>query len=151
VYRQALELPVQPLSELTLRVNLGHALAEQSRLLEAEEEARRAEEVGIVGRLVSDLVDVYDLLGTIARHRRDEGGFVFYEQALSITRERALPSRVEALLYHGYGRLQLACGTPDEALAYLERSGRIYRSLGLAPELAAVLADLESTGHTLGE
>jgi tetratricopeptide (TPR) repeat protein len=143
VYREALAQPLQPFSELTLRVNLGHALASQGRLLEAEEEARRAEEVGIIGRLVSDLVDVYDLLGTIARYRRDEGGFVFYEQGLAIARERELPTKTEAALYHGYGRLQLACGAVDEGVTYLERSRRLFQSLGLEPELMRVVADLQ--------
>ncbi|HEY0036397.1 MAG TPA: tetratricopeptide repeat protein, partial [Longimicrobium sp.] len=67
--------------ELTLRVNLGESLLRQGRLLEAEDEARRAEEIAIVQRLIPDLVDVYSLLGSIARERCDDEGFVFYEQA----------------------------------------------------------------------
>jgi tetratricopeptide (TPR) repeat protein len=136
VYREALALELEALPELTLRVNLGYALVAQGRLLEAEEEARRAEEIGILARLVPDLVDVYDLLGTVARHRGDGEGFVFYEQALAICRERELPPRQEAALYLGYGRLAAACGRADEGFAYLELSREIYARLGLEPELA---------------
>jgi tetratricopeptide (TPR) repeat protein len=143
-YRVALRLSLDPLPELTLRVNLGHSLAEQGRLLEAEQEARRAEEVGITSRLIPDLVDVYDLLGTIARHRRDEEGFVFFEEALSISRERDLPRKIYAMIYHGYGRLKLACGQVDEGRDYLSLSCEIYRELGLQPEMARVSAELET-------
>jgi tetratricopeptide (TPR) repeat protein len=143
-YREALALPLEPLPELTLRVNLGHSLATQGRLLEAEEEARRAEEVGILARLIPDLVDVYDLLGAIARHRRDEEGFVFYEQALSICRERELPRKTEATIYHGYGKLKLACAQVEEGVEYLELARGLYAELGLATELGRVVADLEA-------
>lgn len=128
--------------ELTLRVNLGEALLRQDRLLEASDEARRAEEIAIVHRMVPDLVDVYSLLGAIARERCDDEGFVFYEQALRVCRERALPARNEAAILHGYGRLHAACGRADEGRGYLEAARDVYLRLGFAPELARVEADL---------
>src|SRR5262249_1441979 len=82
VVRQALEREVEPRWEITVRTNLGDVLLRQGRLFEAQEEARRAEELAIVHRLIEDCVDVYLLLGGVARARGDEEGFVFYEQAL---------------------------------------------------------------------
>jgi tetratricopeptide (TPR) repeat protein len=123
---------------LTLRVNLGEALLRQGRLLEAEDEARRAEELAVVQRMVPDLVDVYALLGAIARERRDGEGFVFYEEALRVCHERALPRKREAALLHGYGLLHLSCGRADEGRGYLEAARDVYRLLGFAPELGRV-------------
>ncbi|HEX2078691.1 MAG TPA: tetratricopeptide repeat protein [Longimicrobium sp.] len=128
--------------ELPPRINLGEALRAQARYLEAEDEARRAEEVAIVHRLVPELVDVYNLLGAIARERCDEEGLVFYEQALRVCHERALPRKTEASILHGYGQLHCACGRPEEGRGYLEAARDIYRALGFAPELAQVEENL---------
>ncbi|HEX6041442.1 tetratricopeptide repeat protein [Longimicrobium sp.] len=141
VFREALP-EAEGRWELTLRVNLGEALLRQGRLLEAADEARRAEEVAIVHRLVPDLVDVYTLLGAIARERCDEEGFVFYEQALRVSHERGLPRKTEAAILHGYGQLHAACGRPEEGRGYLEAARDVYRALGLGPELARVDEDV---------
>ncbi|HEX6751733.1 MAG TPA: tetratricopeptide repeat protein [Longimicrobium sp.] len=142
VFREALEREVEPRWEMTVRNNLGEMLLRQGRLFEAQEEARRAEEVAIVHRLVEDCVDVYLLLGGIAKARADEEGFVFYEQALSVCHERGLPRKTEAAVLHGYGLLHGACGRPAEARAYVEAAREIYQSLGFLPERAQVEADL---------
>lgn len=141
VFREALER-AEGHWELTMRVNLGEALRGQARLLEAEDEARRAEEVAIVHRLVPDLIDVYLLLGSIARGRCDEEGFVFYEQALRVCHERALPRKTEAAILHGYGQLHLSCARPEEGRGYLEAARDVYRALGFARELARVEENL---------
>lgn len=141
VFREAL-VEAEGHWELTMRVNLGEALRVQTRLLEAEDEARRAEEVAIVHRLVPDLIDVYNLLGSIARDRCDEEGFVFYEQALRVCHERALPRKTEAAILHGYGQLHLACDRPEEGRGYLEAARDVYRALGFAPELGRVEENL---------
>ncbi|HYW13164.1 MAG TPA: hypothetical protein VE871_14485 [Longimicrobium sp.] len=143
VFREALAEPeAQGHWELTLRVNLGEALLRQDRLLQAADEARRAEEVAIVHRLVPDLVDVYNLLGSIARDRCDEEGFVFYEQGLRVCQERGLPRKTEAAVLHGYGQLHCACGRPEEGRGYLDAARDVYRALGFAPELARVENDV---------
>jgi tetratricopeptide (TPR) repeat protein len=142
VYREGLASTPDPFWELTLRVNLGQALLAQGRLFEADEQARKAEEVGVLHRLITDLVDVYDLLGSIARARCDEDGFIFYEQALQVCRERSMPPVKEAAIFHGYGLLHHSCGRVPEATAYLEQALEIYRSLGLAREQARVETDL---------
>ncbi|HEX8244304.1 MAG TPA: tetratricopeptide repeat protein [Longimicrobium sp.] len=141
-FREALERRPEPRWEMTVRTNLGDVLLRQGRLFEAQEEARRAEELAIVHRLIEDCVDVYLLLGGIARSRCDEEGFVFYEQALSVCHERGLPRKQEAAVLHGYGLLHGACGRPAEARAYLDAAREIYESLGFLPELAAVEADV---------
>ncbi|MGI9182174.1 MAG: hypothetical protein ACR2H9_16990 [Longimicrobiaceae bacterium] len=146
VYREGLQRSDDAFWEMTMRVNLGQALVRQGRLFEAEEQARKAEEIAILNRFIRDLVDVYDLLGTIARTRCDEEGFVFYEQALCVCQEREMPRKVEASIYHGYGRLHVACGRNEEAAAYLDQAREIYASLGLATELGKVNAVRESLG-----
>jgi len=141
-FREALERGPDPLWEIFMRENLGQALLRQGRLFEAEEEARRAEEVAILHRYIPKLVDVYRLFGDISRERCDEEGFVFFEQALEVCRERGLPPVHAAGVYHGYGLLYRACDRPAEALAYLEQARAIYAKLGLARELSRVEADL---------
>ena len=143
-FREALEGGPDPWWEMTILVNLGHALVRQDRLFEAEEEARRAEEIAIVGRFIPDLVDVYELLGELARNRCDEEGFVFYEQALRVCRERDLPAKTVASVHHGYGRLHAACGRPAEARAYLELARETFQSLGMPPEVERVESALDA-------
>lgn len=146
LYREGLERSDDAFWEMTMRINLGQTLVPQGRYFEADEQARRAEEIAILNRFIPDLVDVYDLLGGIARERCDEEGFIFYEQALSVCHERGLPQIREAGIYHGYGRLYGACGHTEEAVAYLERAREIYASLGLATELGRVNAEFERLG-----
>ncbi|HEU4560974.1 MAG TPA: tetratricopeptide repeat protein [Longimicrobium sp.] len=142
MFRDALARKPEPRWEVTVRCNLGDVLVRQGRLFEAEEEARKAEEVAIVHRLIGDLVEVYVLLGAIARSRCDEEGFVFYEQALNVCHERGLSGKDEAAVLHGYGMLHCACGRPAEARAYLDAAREIYESLGFLPELARVDEDI---------
>ena len=142
VFRDALPDAGEPHWELVMRINLGESLLRQGRLFEAGEEARRAEEIAIRHRFVPDLVDVYSLLGCIASERCDDEGFVFYEQALNVCRERGLPAVKEAGVYHEYGMLHLACGRLPEAEAYLEQAREVYRDLGLGQELVKVDRDL---------
>ena len=142
VFRDALARRPEPRWEVTVRCNLGDVLLRQGRLFEAQDEARRAEELAIVHRLIPDLVEVYVLLGGIARARGDEEGFVFYEQALNVCHERGLPRKDEAAVLHGYGLLHGACGRPAEARAYLDAARELYESLGFLPELARVDEDI---------
>ena len=141
VFREALARSPDARWEVVLRVNLGTSLVRQERLLEAQDEARRAEEIAILNRLVPDLVNVYMLLGALARAQRDEEGFVFYEQALRVYRERGMPRNTEAAILHDYGLLHARCGRPADAYAYLDAASEIYADLGLADELARIAAD----------
>lgn len=141
VFREALERAPEAEWEVTLQVNLGNSLVPQDRLLEAQDAARRAEEIAILNRFVPDLVDVYVLLGSVARAQRDEEGFVFYEQALQVCRERGMPRKTEAMILHDYGLLHARCARVGEARAYLDAAGEIYRALGFGPELARLATD----------
>ncbi|HEX7239981.1 MAG TPA: tetratricopeptide repeat protein [Longimicrobiaceae bacterium] len=142
IFREGLERCRNTIWEVVMRVNLGESLIRQERLFEAEEEARRAEEVAIFHRYIPQLVEVYQLFGRIARARCDEEGFVFYEQALVVCRERGLPPVKSAGVYHEYGLLHLSCGRLPEAQAYLEQARDAYAELGLARELDRVEEDL---------
>ncbi|HEU0015486.1 MAG TPA: tetratricopeptide repeat protein [Longimicrobium sp.] len=143
VFRDALQhCRNEPHWEMVMRINRGECLMRQGRLFEAGDEARRAEEIAIRHRFVPDLVDVYALLGSIARERCDDEGFVFYEQALQVCRERGVPAKLEAGVLHGYGRLHSSCGRPEEGRGYLEAARDTFASLGLIPELAQVEDDL---------
>lgn len=145
VFREGLE-GAEGHRALTLHVNLGEALLRLGRLLEAEDAARRAEELAVVQRMVPDLVDVYALLGAIARARCDGEGFVFYEEALRVCHERGLPRKREAALLHGYGLLHFACGRAEEGRGYLEAARDLYRLLGFGPELGRVEQALAGAG-----
>ncbi|HEX8696786.1 MAG TPA: tetratricopeptide repeat protein [Longimicrobium sp.] len=145
-FREGLARGPDPFWEILIRENLGQALARQGRLFEAEQEARRAEELAILHRYVPRLVEVYLLFGDISCARRDEEGFVFYEQALEVCRERGLPRVKAAAVHRGYGLLLKACGRPAEAQAYLQQARETYAELGLAPELSRVEADLAGLG-----
>jgi len=141
--REGLERGGSPFWEMVIRLNIGESLLRQDRLFEAEEEARKAEELSILHRLIPYLVDVYSLFGRIATGRCDEEGFVFFEQALEVCRERGLPEVKEAPVYHEYGLLYRGCGRPVEAAAYLDRAREIYARLGLNVELERVRRDME--------
>lgn len=143
VYREGLEHSRSPFWEVRLRINLGLSLVAQGRLFEAGEQARRTEEVAILHRLMPFLVDIYMLLGAIARAQADEDGFVFYEQALAVCREQDLPQVKQASVYHGYGMLLTACGRVPEAIAHLEHARELYRSLQLPVEEGQVTTDLD--------
>lgn len=142
-FREALALGPVAFWEMVISLNLGDSLLKQQRLFEAEEQARRAENLAILNRHVPYLVDIYALFGRIARSRCDEEGLVFYEQALQVCRERGLPQVKAAWMYYEYGLLYRACGRPAEALAYLEQARDIYVELGLAPELYRVQQALD--------
>ncbi|MDQ3555551.1 MAG: tetratricopeptide repeat protein [Gemmatimonadota bacterium] len=144
VYREALERSDDPFWQMRIRINLGQSLIPQGRLFEAEEEARRAEELAIMNRLIRFLVDVYELLGAVSTARADEEGFVFYEQALNVCREQGLPPVSEAAVYRGYGLLHRACGRAAEAAAYLEQARDTYAALGIAVERDKVARELQS-------
>src|SRR5213078_5216656 len=81
-YREALAWvqrePRDPGLELSIRLSLAELQLETGRLLEAEEEMRRAEQVAIAGSLTARLVQVYTLMGILRGRQQDETGFVFF-------------------------------------------------------------------------
>lgn len=151
VYREGLQHSQTPFWEMRLRINLGQSLVSQGRLFEAAEQARRAEDLTILYRTISFLVDVYLLLGAIAREQKDEDGFVFYEQALGVAREQNLPPIKVSGVYHQYGLFLLACCRDAEGLTHLEHARELYHELQLPVETAKVEADLLAAGARPGK
>ncbi len=119
-----------------IRINLAALHLGADRLLEAETELRRAEELAIAGNLAGRLASIYVLLGTLHAHQHDETGFVFFEQAIVLARSVVASPRLEAEAYTAYGDFKRRLGQQEEAEAYLERAREIYRTAGLAPAAA---------------
>jgi tetratricopeptide (TPR) repeat protein len=130
--------------DVAIRLHLAELLLDTGRLLESEEEMRRAEQLAITSNQTRGLVEIYTLLGTLRGRQSDETGFVFFEQAIALCRALDGPPVDEARVYHAYGLFRQACGGPDEARAYLERAREIFRSLGVAAEVERVDAELQA-------
>lgn len=130
--------------DVAIRFHLAELLLDTGRLLEAEEEMRRAEQLAITSNQTRGLVQIYTLLGTLRGRQGDETGFVFFEQAIALCRALDGPPVDEARVYHAYGLFRQSYGGPDEARAYLERAREIFRSLGVDAEVERVEAELHA-------
>jgi len=146
-YREALawlqRAPREPSLESGIRLNLAKLQLEAGRFLEAEEELRRAEQLAIGENLMRRLVQIYTVLGALRGRQLDETGFVFFEQAIELSRTVEPSSLAEAQVYEEYGLFQLRLGDRDTARAYLERARDIYVSAGGATELEQVRKELQ--------
>jgi len=129
--------------EAVIRLNLAELHLEAGRLLEAEEESRRAEQVAIAHGLTRRLVQSYLLMGRMRGRQRDETGFVFFEQAIQLCQTLERSPALEAQVYQEYGLFRTALGSRDEARAYLERAREIFESLGETFEVAKVREELQ--------
>lgn len=134
-----------PRTELPVRLDLCRYLLRAERLVEAEDEARSAEEHAVVNNLTNDLARLYILMGGIRRAQRDESGFVFFEKAIELSRGGEPAPLIEAEAYHEYGLFRRAFDDAYEARAYLERAREILESLGDTAGLARVDKELERT------
>lgn len=108
--------------ELAVRIRLCHHLLMRERLVEAEDEARQAEEVAIVHNHSRELARIYLVLGAVRAVQRDESGLVFFEKALELSRGPTPVPRLEADAYQAFGMFCSALDQHDEALAYQERA-----------------------------
>src|SRR3989442_8793041 len=122
--------PREPSLESGIRLNLAQLQLEAGRFLEAEEELRRAEQLAIGENLMRRLVQIYTVLGALRGRQLDETGFVFFEQAVELSRTVAPSSLAQAQGYEEYGLFQLPLGDRDTARAYLERARAMYASAG---------------------
>lgn len=133
-YRQALtRLPVaqaDPLLELSVRLRLAELYLDLGRIREAEDEARRAEDIAITHDLPSTLALVYMIMGKLRGRQGDETGFVFFEQAIELCRTGDPARRIEADVYSEYARFRVAMGDRNEARAYLERARELVAPFG---------------------
>ena len=147
-YREALawaqRAPRDARLELSIRLNLAELDLEAGRLLEAEAELRRAEQVAIGGHVIRPLAQIYTLMGRLRGAQEDETGFVFFEQALELVKAVERSVATEAQVYHAYGLFRGRLGQQDEARAYLERARELFDSLGEAVERERVEAELRA-------
>ena len=128
--------------ELFIRMNSAKLHLAAGRLLEAEEELRRAEVVAIRNNFMRRLAELYLLLGRLRGQQGDETGFVFLEQALQLARMVERPPVLEAKVYAEYGAFKMLVGQHEDARAYLRRASEMFESLGATAELERVTADL---------
>ena len=146
-YREALtrlrEGPGYRRLELGVRLDLCELYLAWGRLVDAEDEARRAEEAAITLNSTRDLVRLYVLMGKVSERQADETGFVFFEKAIELCRGAEPEPRLEADVYLEYGHFRYGTGDRDEARAYLERALDIVETLGDRTAVAAVQAQLD--------
>lgn len=140
-FRRALAAADEPHARVTILVNLAEALLGQDRSGDAERVAREAELEAIRHQLIPKLPDVYRALGTLARVRGAEEGFVFFEQALEICRAHELPEIETAATEYEYARLEMEREQWEAAEARLQSARAIYERLGSSPELNRIQQD----------
>ncbi len=129
--------------ELSIRLSVAELQLETGRLLEAEEEMRRAEQVAIAGSLTARLVQVYTLMGILRGRQQDETGFVFFEQAIELCRMLEQAPGAEAQVYLDYGLFQQRLEHVEEARAYLERARELFATLGETVKRERAEAELQ--------
>ena len=132
-----------PALEAAVRLDLAALYLESERYLEAEEEARRAENLATAHTLAHRLVDAYTCLGRLRSHQRDEMGFVFFEQALELCRSLDGSPAVTARVYCEYASFRERLGESAEARELLERAREHFERLGAAPQAQRIRAELE--------
>jgi tetratricopeptide (TPR) repeat protein len=133
-YREALSrLPVagaDPVLELAVRLRLAELYLELGRLPDAEDEARRAEDLAITHQQQGALVRVYVIMGKLRGRQGDESGFVFFEQAIELCRSGEPSRHLEAEVYREYASFRTTMGDRHEACAYLERARELLEPFG---------------------
>lgn len=130
----------------SLRASLAAAYAQSllqvGLLADAVRWGREAEEQAIRARSPYSLVEMYQVLGNIARERGAEDGFTFYEKALQLAQEKGY-TLLEGETLVDYARLRNRMGGQEEALSYLQRAIDIFQSIGAHAELARAREVLE--------
>lgn len=129
--RAALEADTNPRAHATFRLNLAEALLAQGRELDAAEHAREAEREAIRAGLVSKLPEVYRLLGRIASAEGNPDAFVFFERALELVRERALPALEEALTLQAYAEAEALRDDVETAEQLRRDAAERFQTLGM--------------------
>ena len=117
---------------VSFRLNLAETLLAQRRALDAAEQAREAEREAVRARLVPKLPEVYRLLGRIASAEGNTDAFVFFERALDIIRDRALPVLEEALTLQAYAECEARRGEAETARQLQQEAVERFRALEIA-------------------
>ena len=131
-----------PALEIHVRLNLAELYLVTDRFLEAESEARRAEEIAVGVGLPLRLIKAYTVLGRLRGQQNDEYGFVFFEQAVQLCRTTDCPPANEGEVYYEYGLFKNRLGQRDEARAYFDRAREIFEAVGGASELGKVREEI---------
>lgn len=129
--------------ELQIRLKMAELYLQAGRLLEAEEELRRAEDAAIAGNFAARLIELYSLMGKLRGRQLDETGFVFFEQSIELCRMLEHSPAVEAQVYLEYGRFRQSLEQLDEARAYFERARSLFASVGENHKRDGVDAELQ--------
>jgi len=145
-YEAALRLPIPSGLRAAIATDFAAWWLGEGHLTQAEEWGRVAEENAIAAGSPYTLGAVYLGRARIALARREADGFIFFEKALEIAREKGYPS-LEAETLLDYALLRAQNDGAEEAVAYLERSCELLRGLGAVAELEraeAALAELRA-------
>lgn len=129
--------------ESAIRLHLAEFMLDAGRMLEAEEEMRRAEQLAIAAHAREPLVRIYMLMGTLRGREGDETGFIFFEQALALCRAFGRRPSLEAEVYRQYAQFKRGLGQEPDAQAFLERARELFEAAGEEAGLAQVRADLD--------
>lgn len=133
-YLAALDLPIATPTRAGVSIDLAEVCLEMGEQNEAEHWGRVAEEHAIRSRSPYLLGRVYQVRGNVAREAGDEDGFIFYEKALEIARDREL-TLLEGETLLDYSGLRGRMGEHDEARSYLDRAREIFAAVGASAEL----------------
>lgn len=137
LYRAALEQDLPDAVRAGIAIDLAEACAQAGDLKSAEGWARVAEEHAITSRSPYILGRVYQGRGNIARAAGADDGFIFFEKALQIAREKDLPL-LEAEALSDYALQRHEMGGREEAASYLARAREIFAGSGAEHELRKV-------------
>jgi tetratricopeptide (TPR) repeat protein len=133
-----------PMLEVELWLGLTRALLGQERWREAEDEARRCEELAIAHNLTLQLARLYVVLGNLRGAQGDEDGFVFFEKSIELSRGLEAHPRQEGETYLEYGRFRRGLGDREGARACFERALEMFTTLHYNAGRDVVTAELES-------
>ena len=117
-----------PALEVAIALGLARALMSTGSWRDAEDEARRGEEVAIAHNLTRPLARLYAVLGAVRGAEGDEDGFVFFEKAIELSRGLDPSPALEGETYLEYGRFRRRLGDLAEAQACFERAQELFAS-----------------------
>ena len=130
-FRDALLATTVTYGIVVIRLNLSEALLATVRVIEAAEEARKAEVRAIEAALHIKLPEVYRMLGRIAASEGNADALVFFEHALATIRLHELPELERAITLQAYADAEARVGEADTATALYTEADDIYRRLGI--------------------
>ncbi len=128
--------------EVFIRLSMARLQVEAGQYLQAEDEIRRAEQIAIAANHIRRLVQLYALLGTVRGRQADDGGFVFFEQAIQLARAMEQSPILEAQVYRDYGAFMRHLGRLEEARAYFGRAQELFVSMGASEALRQLEGDM---------